>query len=81
MSLRMSMVNPSSPRAVVIINLIVITTKVRTATYTPSLPISLAIVSSLVYSGVSSSSMLNFSSAIPDLVLVPTAQTMATPEP
>jgi hypothetical protein len=54
---------------------------VRTATYTPILPISLAMVSSLIYRGVSSSSMFSFSSAMPDLVLTPTAQIIAVPYP
>ena len=40
--------------------------KVRMATYTPIIPIWLAMVSNLDWRGVSSSSMFNFSSADPD---------------
>ena len=63
------------------IKLIVIAMKVRTLTYKPTLPISFAIVSNLHYNGVSSSSIFNFSSAIPALEWTPTAQIMATPVP
>lgn len=61
--------------------LTVITIKVRILTITPNLPISLAIVSNLHCNGVPSSSMLSFSSAIPDLECTPTAQIMAIPVP
>ena len=51
-----------------IIMFTVIAVKVKILTYTPTLPISLAIVSNFNYKGVASSSMLSFSSACPDLV-------------
>jgi hypothetical protein len=61
--------------------LIVIAINVSIATYTPNLPISLAIVSNLFYNGVASSSIFSFSSAIPDLEFTPTAHTIAIPYP
>ena len=81
--LRVSMVSKSlfSLRRVETIMLMVIAMNVRTLTYTPILPISFAIVSSLHWRGVSSSSMFSFSSAIPDLVFDPTAKTRAVPSP
>mmetsp|Transcript_6400 Transcript_6400/g.5708 ORF Transcript_6400/g.5708 Transcript_6400/m.5708 type:complete len:236 (-) Transcript_6400:507-1214(-) len=70
-----------SSRAVEMMRFTVMAMKVRMATYTPIFPISLAMVSNLAWRGVSSSSMFNFSSAMPDLVLVPTARIKATPWP
>lgn len=55
--------------------------KVKVATATPNFPISLAIYSSLVWSGVASSSMLSLDSAFPDIELCPTPQMMALPAP
>jgi len=55
--------------------------KVSRATYTPNMPIWLAIVSNFSYNGVISSSKSKHLSAFPARVYSPTAKTSAFPSP
>ena len=57
------------------------TANVKRAAYSPILPMVSAMYSSFPCNGVNSSSICSISSAYPDLVLEPTAQTIALPYP
>jgi hypothetical protein len=70
---------PSGFLQISIISLITKARNVAKATDIPMIPIKLEIASSLIYRGVSSLSISNAFSAIPDLVRSPTATTIARP--